>query len=425
MLVLYKFITALSAPVLGGLLSSRVKKAKEDPKRINERRGITNITRPSGTLIWLHAASVGEAQSALILIKKLSEIKTGLNFLVTSGTLTSATLMANRLPANAIHQFYPLDHPKWVEQFLTHWKPDLALWMESELWPNMLGAVKAHNIPAILINARLSEKSFSRWKILKSIASKILSTFTLILTQTTEDEMRYKELGAREVITTDNLKHSATPLPYNKDDLVNLKNALQERPLWLYASSHSGEEEMSCRLHAELKEKYPSLLTILVPRHPERREEIKNKCALMGLNVLLRGDHKNLPTAQTDIYIADTLGELGLFYTLVDIAMIGRSFSHDGGGGHNPIEAAQLDCAVITGVNVQYQKQLFNEMFAANAAQQAHDETELYTILNTLLSNEFEKQKWISAAKNYAASKENIADKVITHIMPYLKKGSS
>ncbi len=424
MLLLYKYLTYLSGPLLHLLLRYRAWKGKEDLSRLNERFGQPKSPRPDGALIWVHAASVGEAQSALILINKLSQGNAALKFLVTSGTKTSADLMAKRLPKNAQHQYYPLDHAHWVQRFLNHWKPDLALWMESELWPNMLQGLKAKNIPAILVNARLSERSFKRWSFFKSSAHKMLSSFTMILAQTETDKTRFNKLGLHSVPVTDNLKYSAAPLPFDSHALQSLKTAIGLRPTWLYASTHEGEETLAARVHMDLATIYPDLLTIIVPRHPERRADIEKQLHVMGIKTTLRGTDKNLPDDKTEIYVADTLGELGLFYSLSDIAMIGRSFSNDGGGGHNPIEAAQLNCAVLTGPNIQYQTQLFDDMFAANAATQTHTEKELYERLKHYFNSENNLQYAKQSALNFAQSKDDIVSNVIQHIQPYTPKKS-
>lgn len=420
MLLFYRLLTSFSAPILTLLLRRRVAKGKEDAARLKERKGITALPRPTGALIWVHAASVGEAQSALILINEIAKTDPQMNFLVTSGTRTSADLMAQRLPPCAVHQYVPLDHPQWVTAFLDHWKPNMVLWMESELWPNMLTQIKTQNIPALLINARLSDKSFKRWKMFSTSAQKLLSTFNLILTQTSLDKERFDELGASNTHVSDNLKYSASPLPCDKSDLADFKTAIHNRPLWLYASTHDGEETMAARVHKNLVELHPNLLTIIVPRHPERREAIAAELKAMGTNITLRGANKNLPTDTTEIYIADTLGELGLFYTLSPIAMIGRSFSHDGGGGHNPIEAAQLNCAVLTGANIQYQKQLFAEMFAAGAAHQVFSEQELLDQLNIYLSYNDKLSTAIQFAKDFSQSKDDIINNVMEQIAPLL-----
>lgn len=418
MLLFYKIITALSAPILNILLKRRIASGKENAARIGERKGIISTPRPEGHLIWIHAASVGEAQSALILIDTISKNSPETNFLVTSGTVTSADLMEKRLPNNAIHQFYPLDHPCWVHRFLEHWKPDTAFWMESELWPNMLSAIKKRDLPAALINARLSDKSYKHWRRFKGSIKKLLTAFDIILAQTDLDADRYRTLGANNVIVTDNLKHCAAPLPHKTEDLTALQNIIGERPVWLYASTHAGEETLACRLHLKLKEKHPNLLTILVPRHPERRNDILAACKSPDLKFELRGEDKNLPDENTDIYIADTLGELGLFYRLSPIAVIGRCFSDDGGGGHNPIEAAQLNCAVLTGPNVQYQTQLFDEMLAMNAVQQVLTEDAFYQALDTLFSDKQAREKLTDNATQYASAKDHIIDHVMKNLKP-------
>lgn len=420
MLDYYKKITAKSDALLNKLLNFRLSKGKESQTRLNERKGEATLPRPDGLLIWLHAASVGETQSTLILIDTLSKEMPQAKFMVTSGTITSAELMAKRLPSTAFHQFYPLDHPAWVEKFLYHWQPNLILWMESELWPNMLMAIQQQNIPAVLVNARLSDKSFKIWNIFSRTAQKLLSTFSLILTQTQNDEMRFKKLRAQKVFTTDNIKYSAAPLPYQESELADLQTVLNNRPTWVYASTHDGEELLACKLHASLVQRHPDLLTIIVPRHPERRDEIKKICNIMKLQTIFRGEEKKLPHDNTNIYVVDTLGELGLFYKLSPIAMIGRSFSNDGGGGHNPIEAAQMGCAVLTGPNVQFQSELFREMFAKNAAHQMNDKTELLNALRTLLEDEKILKESIELALKFASNKTNVIHIVMEQLEPIL-----
>ncbi len=413
MYIIYKALTKLSTPLLIAILSKRLKAGKELPKRAEEKRAITNKTRPSGELIWIHAASIGEAQSTLIVIDKLLEQNKNLNILVTTGTVTSAQIMADRLPSQAFHQFYPLDHPKWVSRFLDHWKPDSVIWMESELWPNMLHEVKHRNIPAILINARISDKSFKSWRKLKPLAKSTLSAFDKILCQTEQDSKYFDALGAKNVTVTDNLKYSATKLTYDKEKLESL---VTNRPIWLYASTHKGEEELACKAHINLKKQFPNLLTIIVPRHPERRDEIKDTCQKFDLNIKFRGGKKKLPEDNDDIYIADTLGELGLFYRLSPIACIGRSFSDDGGGGHNPIEPAQLGCAVIHGKNVQNLQAIFDEMNAANAAICIENPSDLSLVISTLLSNNDKMLGLQNAGKQYAQKKSHVIDKVMSEI---------
>jgi 3-deoxy-D-manno-octulosonic-acid transferase len=422
LLTFYKRLTHYSGPLLTKILNARLKRGKEDGTRLNERMGRPQKPRPAGALLWIHAASVGEAQSALILIEAVGKNYPGASVMVTTGTINSATVMAKRLPAHAFHQFVPLDHPDWIASFLDHWKPDAAFWMESELWPNALMALKSRNIPTALINARMSDRSFARWKFIRGFANEVLSCFTCILTQTDKDAQRFKELGADNIFVTDNLKYSSAPLPFDEMQLAKLKNAVNDRPIWVYGSSHAGEESLSARVHARLKTTFPNLLTIIVPRHPDRRASILQLCTDAGLTAHLRGNDHVLPTPQDDIYIADTMGELGLFYTLAPVAIIGRSFSDDGGGGHNPVEAAQLNCAVLTGPNVQNQTEMFDDMFAANAAKQVHTEEELYQTLKTLFSDPVALNNLQRSAMEFATRKSQVIQNVLGNLAPLLQK---
>ncbi len=409
-----------SGPVLKQLLARRSARGKEDPARLSERMGTPARLRPDGPLIWLHAASVGEAQSALILIDALLEAYPGLNILVTTGTVTSAELMEKRLPARAFHQYVPLDHPGWVSHFLNHWTPDAALWMESELWPNMLMAIQSRAIPCALINARLSDASYTRWKRLPGLARNILKSFQIILTQTDKDAQRYTSLGAQKAMATDNLKYSAPPLPYIEEDLNTLSKATHNRPLWVYASSHAGEEELAARVHMDLAEEFPDLLTIIVPRHPHRGVEIEDQLTIMGVTATRRTSDKTPPAHSTDIYIADTLGEMGLFYRLGKIVFVGRSFSHDGGGGHNLIEPAQLECTVLTGPNVQFQQQILDDMLDQDALLQVKTQTHLTGALRQLFSEPDYLQSQVEKAGAFARQKTHIIETVMTQLKPVL-----
>lgn len=422
MLSLYRYITAKSEPHLLKLLKNREEKGKEDTARLHERRGRPSAQRPHGKLTWIHAASVGEAQSALILIRALSIRAPDTHILLTTGTTGSAEFIAPRLPSNAFHQFIPLDHPAWVAQFLNHWKPDFVLWMESELWPNLLEGIKGRDIPAILVNGRLSKRSFGRWKLFKKSAQKVLSAFSLIIAQTEQESGYFKALGHDNVTSCGNIKYSAEPLPADTNDLELLSGLLQDRTLWLYASSHQGEELLAARIHAALKPSYPNLLTIIVPRHPNRRDDIAEQLSPLNLDMTFRGASKTLPSAGDDLYIADTFGELGLFYRLAPMAVIGRSFSDDGGGGHNPIEAAQLNCAVLYGPNVQYQKQLFAAMESRNAALQAPTKDALLGLVRDLLARPERIAEQQKAGLDFAREGADVIHGVMKQLEPLIEK---
>ena len=421
LLTIYERVTRAGRPLLELLLKSRLRRGKEDGPRLPERMGRPSRPRPPGRLVWVHAASIGEAQSAMILIEAMGKISSDIAVMVTTGTVTSASLMERRLPAFAFHQYAPLDNPLWVSEFLDHWKPDLALWMESELWPNMLLQLKKRNIPAVLVNARLSDTSYRNWSYAKDAARTIVQSFSLVLAQTEKDADYYRALGAANVVVSDNIKYSAQPLEHDALALSALKLSIGDRPVWVYASTHAGEESLACRVHKSLKETLPNLLTIIVPRHPQRREEIAGVCFENSAKYTLRSNNTALPAIDDDIYIADTLGELGLFYTLCDIAMIGRSFSDDGGGGHNPVEAAQLNCVVVTGPKNQFQRQLYDDMRSDDAVIEVQDERELGAVIGDLLLNEQKFADIKTRTSLFASRKAQVVDGVLEKIAPLLR----
>ncbi len=422
MLNFYQWLMNSAEPLLSNLLDKRVKAGKEDHTRLNERKGITGKPRPSGSVYWVHAASIGEAQSALTLIHALLNSAPELHILVTTGTLTSAKLMEKNLPPRAFHQFYPLDHPNWTKRFLQHWQPDLILWMESELWPNMLRHISEQKIPAALINARLSSASYKKWRLARPVIKKLLSSFSMILCQTHSDEKLFKNLGANNTHVSDNLKYSAAPLAIDDAALSNFTTALQGRPCWVYASTHQGEETLAAQTHEILQDKFPDLLSIIIPRHPNRRDEIMTDLSTYHLKTCLRGEGAALPSADTDIYIADTLGELGLFYRASPIAVIGRSFSADGGGGHNPIEAAQLGCAILHGPHVQNLQAIFDEMNRADASTALNHKKDLATEIQKLLENPKLLSEKQGRATEFAQSKARVLPRVLNHLSPLLQE---
>ena len=333
-LYLYASATRLLRPFVSRFLKERVKKGKEDAARIDERKGIASKARPKGKMLWLHAASIGEFMSLMPLIQRLNA--QNLNVLVTTGTLTSASIAAQRLPNNALHQFVPLDIPAYMERFFDHWQPDLVLLTESEIWPNLISCAVKKAIPIGIVNGRLSERSFLRWKNAPSFIGTLLSKMEFCLTQTREDETRFTALGAKQVQHTGNLKFDCKPLPFDEDALESFLDVSRGRKLWLAASTHEGEEALIVEAHHQIKQKYPDILTVIVPRHPERGTTLADIMRLNGLDVRLRSKSE-MPVADTDIYIADTIGELGLFYRASKAALIGCSLVAPGGGDRKSV----------------------------------------------------------------------------------------
>jgi 3-deoxy-D-manno-octulosonic-acid transferase len=343
---LYRAFSRVMHLASGFVLRRRSQQGKEVPSRLGERRGIASIARPDKKLIWFHAASVGETNVVLPLIHELHRERPDLTILLTTVTVTSARIAASRLPEGAIHQFIPLDTPGFVERFLDHWRPSAALFIESEIWPNLIMDADRRRIPLVLLNARMSDRSFKRWLKLRGLSLPIFSRFAVVLAQSDKLAKRLVKLGARKVIPAGNLKFDSPPPPVDHAALTTLKSAIGGRRVFLAASTHPGEDEIIAEAHKALRSSHPDLLTIIVPRHPERGGGIASMLATHGLRTAQRSAAQVI-TPDTEIYVADTLGELGVFYSLASFAFIGGSLvAH---GGQNPIEAVKLGAGVITG----------------------------------------------------------------------------
>lgn len=418
-LALYRGATTLAAPLLGVLLRHRLARGKEDGDRLAERRGVATRPRPDGPLVWLHAASVGEAQSALSLIDRILAAWPRLHMLVTTGTVTSARLLEHRLPPRALHQYAPVDCPSWVRRFHGHWRPDLALWIESELWPNLLAEAHRHRTPLLLINARLSDQSFAGWSRFPGLAAKLLGHFDLCLAQSEQQAERLQALGATEVRYVGNLKYSAEPLPADEQALARARAMVAERPLWLAASTHPGEEHITGDVHMHLRPRIPDLLTVIAPRHPDRAPAIAGELTQRGLRVKRRSAGE-LAGPGDDIYLADTMGELGLFYRLARIAFIGGSLAPH--GGHNPLEPAQLGCAILHGPDMGNFRAIATELADARASLQCDDIGSLVAAVERLLRDERARAALAGAAMAVADANRMVLDRVYEALAPYISR---
>lgn len=373
-LKVYRQAARLSAPGLTLMLQRRVKRAKENQARLGERYGISTLTRPAGRLIWFHAASVGETLSALPVINALQGRA---EILLTTGTITSAVLAAERLPPFARHQFAPLDVPSWVIAFLEHWRPDAAVFVESELWPCMLDECDARGIPRMLMNARLSSRSVRNWQRAQGLAAHVIKPFRYIHAQSTQDAENLRAIGAVGVLEWGNLKFASAPLPYDVNALAAFQ-VMVTGPVWLAASTHPGEEEIILAAHEALTLTTPDLLTIIVPRHPERGAQIAALC---------NAPRRSLGEAPVagKVYIADTMGELGLFFRAAPFAFIGNSLV--GFGGHNLIEPARLARPVIAGPHLENFKAAAEALAGCGALVSVQDAQSLATAVGSWLNN--------------------------------------
>lgn len=415
-LSLYRGLTTIARPVIEAYLQRRMRRGKEEQARFGERMGMAGLPRPAGRLVWIHAASVGEAMSMLEVSQRLQSLP-DTTVLMTSGTVTSAELMGGRLPKGAIHQYVPVDRVAWVRRFLDHWRPDLALWSESEFWPNLLVETADRGVPVVLLNGRVSDKSFKSWSRLPGLSHRLMSCFALAIAQTQEDAQRLSALGVRRVACHGNLKFAAQPLPADPAVLDGLRTDLAGRLSWLAASTHAGEEALAGRVHLALRREFPGLLTLVVPRHPERGPEIAAELAEMGLSVARRAAGQSVG-AETDILLADTLGELGLFMRLAPIVLMGKSLI--GQGGQNPLEPARLGASVLFGPWMENFAAIAGQMLAAGAATQVVDEAELTTALSLRLADPAQLAGEGARARAFASAQDGILDAVMDELQPWL-----
>lgn len=416
---IYAALTHVAGPAIRVWLHNRLLRGKEDPERLPERIGLPGAARPDGPLLWLHAASVGESQSALVLLDRLLRERPALSVLVTTGTVSSARLLATRLPPRCVHQFAPADCPRWVRRFLDHWRPDAAIWMESELWPNLIHANSARGTPAALVNARMSERSFANWRRVPGMARVLLQCFEFCLAQSEEQAARFRALGAKNATSTGNLKFSAAPLSADPAALQELKAELAGRMVWLAASTHAGEETLAAQVHARLKPHHPGLLTIIAPRHPDRAEEILKMIAAHELRAARRSAGETVGP-DDDIYLADTMGELGLFYRLAPISYVGGGMARL--GGHNPLEPAQLGSAVLHGPDMANFRTVAEAFAQAGAAVCCDDVDAVTRTVDRLLTDDDARRAQTEAAHRIVDANRDVVKTVLAHLAPLLDR---
>ncbi len=399
-------------------INKRKERGKEDLKRFNERVGRPKMKRPGGMLFWFHGASVGESLSMLPLINRLLETYPDGHVMVTTGTTTSAELMGKRLPERAFHQYIPIDNPVFATRFLKHWQPNIVLWFESDLWPAMLSGIKSRNIPLLLVNGRISNKSFKRWQQFDFICKELLDCFTTCLGQSEEDAYRLKVLGAREACCLGNLKYAGMPLPVDEEKKAEILEEINGRTIWLASSTHDDEEFKIARHHTDLKKFFPDLLLLIAPRHPHRGSEICDRLSKeLGLKVSLRSQNEPI-SAETDVYVADTIGEMGIWYSISPIVFIGGSLIPH--GGQNFMEPSRSRDAVVVGPYMHNFTDAMNRAKKADAVIQVIDSQELASTVRQLLANKELLEAKRSLAYNWAISEAKVMDGIMDKIKRYI-----
>ena len=381
----YRGLTGVLSPLAPSALARRAARGKEDPERQSERLGRPATARPSGPLAWVHAASVGELFAVLPLIDRISRARQDVTILVTTGTVTSANIAAGRLGPRALHQFAPIDTPQAVRGFLDHWQPDLAIFTESEVWPNLIMATSERGVPLTLVNARMSPRSFNRWRWQRGIAKQLFGRFDLVLAQNSGWARQFAFLGAPRTIAAGNLKIDAPAPPVDAAELARLRALIGLRPIWIAASTHEGEERIIAEAHGLMRVRLPDLLTIIAPRHPQRGPQLAAEIESAGLRVALRSAQQD-PLPATDLYLADTIGELGLFYSLGRAVLLGGSLVPH--GGQNPIEAIRLGCAVMSGPSRHNFADIYGGLDAAGAVVGVTGATDLAESATRLITDE-------------------------------------
>ena len=405
--------------VIRSYIQKRIEIGKEDIKRFNERIGRPVKERPEGKLIWFHGASVGESISMLPLINRLLETSEDTYVMVTTGTTTSAEIMGKRLPERAFHQYIPIDNPSFTKRFVKHWQPNLVLWFESDLWPAMLSTIKKRNIPLILVNGRISNKSFKRWQQFDFICKELLACFTFCLGQSEEDAYRLRVLGAKETTCLGNLKFAGLPIPVDEAKKQEIITQIGQRRIFCISSTHENEETLLAKHFKRLFEKHPDILVIIAPRHPQRGEEIKKQLLSMNLNVALRSAKEKI-TAKTQVYIADTIGELGIWYGISPVVFIGGSLIPH--GGQNFMEPSRLKDAVIVGPYMHNFTEAMQRAQRANAIIQNNDAEEIIDTVIQLFDNKDLLEAKQSLAFNWANSEAKVLDGIVEKVRGYLNQ---
>jgi len=419
----YRLIARAATPLVLRHIDGRRRRGKEHATRWRERLGWPGAARPAGRLVWLHGASVGEALSALPLVERLQSA--GLRVLITTGTVTSASILSERLPPGVLHQFIPVDLPGPVERFLDHWRPDLVLWLESELWPTMLTGLQRRRVPAALINGRLSPASFRAWSWAPWAVRSLLGGFALLLAQSRGDAERFTRLGLGGVRYIGNLKFAGAPLGCDPAALAALEAALGTRPRWLAASTHDGEEAAAAAVHDKLSARHPGLVTLIVPRHPERGPAILQALAAAGHAASLRSAGA-APPPTGGIHVADTLGELGLWFRAADLVFVGKSLAASGpnAGGHNPLEPARLGAALLFGPGMDSFADIAADLLAIGAARSVAGADDLALSVDALLGDAARRGEMGERARRYAEGGQKVAEEVMVALAPLLQRFS-
>ena len=416
----YRVTGHILRPVLDVLIARRIRRGKEDPRRRDERYGMASIARPDGPLVWVHAASVGETLSAMPVIQEI--VGRDISVLLTTGTVTSAKIASDQLPDGAFHQYVPLDVEPYVRRFLDTWKPDLAMFVESEIWPLTLSELGERSVPVVTVNGRMSPRSANHWKRIKRFSDQVFSNIDLCLAQSEHDAAMFAQLGVVRARATGNLKFDRDPPPCDQAALESLRESVGDRRVWIAASTHPGEEDLALSAHQFVLARNSRSLLIIAPRHPERGTEIADAAREKGYSIAVRS-RGEIPDEKTQVYVADTIGDLGLLYRLSELAFVGGSFADR--GGQNPVEPAQLGIPVIHGPRVRNFKSIYKDLNDAGGAVRCRSEGEFGAGVADLLFDNDKREILAGNARGYVGSQRGALKRTIKALTPFLETLSS
>lgn len=410
----YRWAGVAAYPAVSTFVSLRAARGKEERARKSERYGYASAPRPEGPLIWVHAASVGETNAVVPLIREIA--RRGITVLLTTGTVTSATIARSRLENEVIHQYVPLDLKPVVDRFLEYWQPDLALFAESEIWPVTIMELGRRHIPQILVNARLSDRSFRRWSMVPRLASALFENMSLVIAQSETDAQHFQELGALPVLISGNLKADSDMPPADPLTLARLRSQVAGRNTWAAISTFDGEEKAAAQVHRALKSRL-DLVTIIVPRHPERADEVEEMLVGEGLKVARRS-RSDAIMPDTDIYLGDSIGEMSLFLQLTEIAFVGRSLTAS--GGQNPLEPAMTGCAILSGGHVGNFRESYQMLARNGSARMVRDTEMLAKAVYYLITNEAARHAMIDAGLQTVHQMRGALQATLRGLEPYI-----
>jgi|TARA_B100000780_G_C21095885_1_gene441974 3-deoxy-D-manno-octulosonic-acid transferase len=412
MILVYRLLINLILIFSPLIILIRLIKKKEHLKRFKEKFTVFSKKRKRGSLIWFHGASVGELMSVIPLIEKLEKNKDIKQILVTTSTLSSAKIFARYKFKKTIHQFFPIDTNYLSKKFLSYWKPNLVIFIDSEIWPNMLINLKKRSISHILLNARVSKKSFLRWKILGPFSKNLFRSFDYTYPQNNETKKYLEYFGAIKIKKLGNLKFSESIFDSSTPINLNLKNFLKKKKHWCAASTHEGEELIVAKVHLNLQKRFSNLLTIIIPRNIQRTQRIINICTQLGLSVHRHSTNKKIPK-NTKVYIVDTYGETKAFFKICKIIFLGKSLTIQ--GGQNPIEPARYNCSIVHGPKVSNFQEIYNLLGVKKISFKVRGQNQLIKKINELFKKDIRS--------NYIGSKINVmGDKILNKTLIEIKK---